>query len=117
GHDAHGRDGDAHRAFGGSGLPRELVPARLPPAEAGMMRRERGVALVLVMWAAVLLTVIASSFIIERRTETLVVGNSISIARAEGYADAGVAPAVYEMYRTDNSPDAWKRDGTAQNWS
>lgn len=82
-----------------------------------MMRRERGVALVLVMWAAVLLTVIASSFIVERRTETLVVGNSISIARAEGYADAGVARAVFEMYRTDNAPEAWKRDGTMQNWS
>ena len=33
----------------------------------------------------------------ERRTETLVVGNSVSIARAEGLADAGVARAVYEI--------------------
>ena len=80
-------------------------------------RRERGVALVLVMWVAVLLTVIASSFIVERRTEALVVGNSISIARAEAIADAGIARAIFEMYRTDNSPEAWKRDGTVQNWT
>jgi len=90
----------------------------MPPAEARMSaRRERGVALVLVMWVAVLLTVIASSFIVERRTEALVVGNSISIARAEAIADAGIARAIFEMYRTDNSPDAWKRDGTVQNWT
>ena len=81
------------------------------------MRRERGVALVLVMWVAVLLTVIASSFIVERRTETLVVGNSISMARAEAIADAGISRAIFEMYRTDNAPDTWKRDGTVQSWS
>ena len=81
------------------------------------VRGERGVALILVMWIAVLLTVIASSFIVERRSETLVVGNSISIARAEAIADAGISRAVFEMYRTDNSPDAWKRDGTSQHWS
>ena len=74
-------------------------------------------ALILVMWIAVLLTVIASSFIVERRSETLVVGNSISIARAEAIAGAGISRAVFEMYRTDNSPDAWKRDGTAPPWS
>jgi general secretion pathway protein K len=76
------------------------------------MRRERGVALVLVMWAAVLITVIASAFIIERRTDTMVIGNSLSIARAEALADAGVQRAVFEIYRNDNSPDAWKRDGS-----
>jgi general secretion pathway protein K len=79
--------------------------------------RQRGIALVLVMWASVLLAVVLSSFILERRTETLVMQNSLSMARAEAIADAGVQRAVWEMYRTDNSPDAWKRDGTVQNWS
>jgi len=84
-----------------------------------MSRRshQRGVALALVMWAAVLIAVILSSFILERRTETLVMRNSISMARAEAIADAGVQRAVWEMYRTDNAPDAWKRDGTVQHWS
>jgi len=78
---------------------------------------QRGVALVLVMWAAVLLTVVMSSFILERRSEMLVMHNSISMARAEAIADAGVQRAVWEMYRSDNSPAAWKRDGSVQKWS
>jgi general secretion pathway protein K len=77
-----------------------------------MRTPQRGVALVLVMWVAVLLTVIAGSFIVERRTEMLVVSNSISMARAEAIADAGIQRAVFEIYRNDNSPEAWKRDGT-----
>jgi general secretion pathway protein K len=77
-----------------------------------MRTSQRGVALVLVMWVAVLLTVIAGSFIVERRTEMLVVSNSVSMARAEAIADAGIQRAVFEIYRNDNSPEAWKRDGT-----
>lgn len=92
-------------------MPRERLPAQLP-SEAHMKRAQRGVALVLVMWVAILLTVIASAFIVERRTEAMVISNSISMARAEAIADAGVQRAIFELYRNDNSPDAWKRDGT-----
>ena len=81
------------------------------------MRRNRGVALVLVMWIAILLTVIASSFMLEARTDTLVVHNSLSNARAEAAADAGVHRAVYELYRTDNAVEAWRRDGSAHDWA
>jgi general secretion pathway protein K len=77
-----------------------------------MRRRERGVALVLVMWVGVLISVIASAFMLERRTEALVIGNSVSMARAEALADAGVQRAVFEIYRNDNAPEAWKRDGS-----
>jgi general secretion pathway protein K len=81
------------------------------------IRGQRGVALVLVMWVSVLITVIAASFIMERRTETLVVRNSISIAQAEAAAGAGVQRAVFELYRTDNAPEAWKRDGSVYPWA
>jgi general secretion pathway protein K len=81
------------------------------------LRRQRGVALILVIWVSVLLTVIASSFIVERRTETLIVRNSVSMARAEAIADAGVYRALYEVYRTNNPVDAWKRDGTPYEWN
>lgn len=80
-------------------------------------RRERGVALVLVLWVAVLLTVIASSFIMERRTEALIIHNSASLARAEAAANAGVWRAVHELYRGENSPDPWRRDGVPHEWS
>jgi len=81
------------------------------------MRSQRGVALVLVMWIAILLTVIASSFMLEARTDTLVVQNSIASARAEAAADAGVHRALSELYRTDNAPEAWRRDGSTREWS
>ena len=81
------------------------------------MKAQRGVALVLVMWAAVLLTVIASTFIIERRTDALVVGNSAAAARAEAAAEAGVHRAMYEMYRNDTSADRWRADGTPRTWA
>ena len=81
-------------------------------------RAQSGVALVLVMWVSVLLTVIASSFIVERRTETLIVRNSVSMARAQAVADAGVYRAVMELYRADatTAANAWKRNGV-QEWS
>jgi general secretion pathway protein K len=79
--------------------------------------RQRGVALVLVMWVAVILGVVAASFILERRTETLIVMNSIAMARAEAAADAGVARALAESFRNDPTAlEAWKRDGTPHDW-
>lgn len=80
-------------------------------------RRQRGVALVLVLWVSILLTVIASSFIGERRSETMVVRNSQSIAQAGAAADAGVQRALFEAYRTDGAANVWKRDGTPYDWS
>lgn len=82
-----------------------------------MRSSQRGVALVLVIWAAILIAVIASSFMVERRTDALVVGNSISIARAQAAADAGVERAIFEAYRNDNGPDLWRRDGSVHAWS
>jgi general secretion pathway protein K len=80
------------------------------------MRRQRGVALVLVIWAAVLITVIATTFMVERRTDAMVIGNSASLARAEAAAEAGVHRAMYEIYRNDPSADRWRADGTPRTW-
>jgi general secretion pathway protein K len=74
-------------------------------------RRERGVALVLVIWLSTLLTVVAASFAFSARTDNLVIRNSVAIARAEAAADAGVTRAVWESYRIDNAPEQWRRDG------
>jgi general secretion pathway protein K len=82
-----------------------------------MRRSQRGVALVLVLWASILLMVVASSFIVERRTETMIISNSVSMSRAQGAADAGVNRAIFESYRNDNAPDIWRRDGTWHDWS
>lgn len=80
-------------------------------------RGQRGVALVLVMWVAILIAVVAGAFIQERRAETLVVRNSISIARAAAAADAGVQRALMDAFRGDAAADAWKRDGQPHEWT
>lgn len=82
-----------------------------------MRRKERGVALVLVIWLSALLLVIAGSFIFEARSDSLVVRNTLSMARAEALADAGVQRMIFEGYRTDNAPDTWRNDGTVRQWS
>jgi general secretion pathway protein K len=80
--------------------------------------RQRGVALVLVVWVAVIVSVVAASFIMERRTEAMIVLNSVSIARAQQAADAGVSRAVAEAYRNDpTATDAWKRDGVPHDFA
>lgn len=81
------------------------------------MRRERGMALVLVMWVSVLLAVVAGSFIVERRTEWMIVHNSATLARAEAAANAGVYRGVMELYRTDAATDRWQKDGRPHEWS
>jgi general secretion pathway protein K len=94
----------------------------MPPAPAGQrlmrtLHRQRGVALVLVMWVAVLIAVIAGAFMTERQSETLVVRNSISMARAAAAADAGVQRALLDAFRTDTAPEVWKRDGSLHEWA
>jgi general secretion pathway protein K len=84
---------------------------------SALRARQRGVALVMVIWVSVVLGVIAASFILERRTETLVILNSITLARLQAAANAGVSRAVAEAYRNDpNAEDAWKRDGAPHDW-
>jgi general secretion pathway protein K len=97
-------------------MPGKRAAAPVPPAPAMTRRGQGGIAMVLVLWISVLLTVIATSFITERRTETMIVSNSVSMARAEAAADAGIYRAVFDGYRTDNAPDIWRRDGTPYDW-
>jgi len=81
-----------------------------------MRRAQRGVALVIVLWASILIAVVASTFIFERRTDAMIIANSVSIARARAAADAGVYRAVFDAYRNDNAPEIWKRDGFPRDW-
>ena len=60
-------------------------------------KHQHGIALVLVLWATTLLTVIAASFAFSMRTDTLLGQNLAAAARAQAVADAGMQRAFLTM--------------------
>jgi general secretion pathway protein K len=74
---------------------------------------QRGVALILVLWVTILLTVIAGSFAFAMRTDMQVVQNSVAMARAEAAANGGVHRALLEMFKPPSDAERWQADGQA----
>lgn len=56
-----------------------------------------GFALILVLWAGVLLSVITASFALGMRAETRLAGNLVEQARAEAIADAGIRRGIVAL--------------------
>lgn len=79
--------------------------------------RQAGIALIIVLWITALLTVIASSFIHAMRTEINVVGNSVSRAKLEAAANAGVQRALIEISKPPVLVGRWSTEGVPQSWS
>jgi general secretion pathway protein K len=77
---------------------------------------ERGVALILVLWLTILLTVIASAFAYSMRTETLAARNEISLAQARGLADGAVMRMAFELMRPRTLNETWQADGQPHYW-
>lgn len=106
-----------------SWLPRGDCPSTLTRRRAGAKMtggckrsRERGIALVLVLWSVTLLTVIASSFSYSSRTETMLSRTQIAASRARMIADAGIERAFYELIKPVSDPTRWKFDGRTYTW-
>ena len=76
-----------------------------------------GIALVLVLWLTILLTVIASGFAYSMRTEALAARNAISVAQARAVADGAATRATFEMLRPRVVGDTWVADGSVHYWS
>ncbi len=90
---------------------RPLLPAARLPAQ------QRGIALVLVLWLTILLTVIGSGFVFSMRSEALSARNALSLAQARAAADGAVERTVFELNRPRLRPtDAWAPDGQAHSW-
>ena len=66
----------------------------------GRRRRNRGIALVAVLWVIVLLAAMAISFVGTIRTETTVTRNLVDNAGAQALADAGIYRAILALYRS-----------------
>lgn len=86
---------------------RELVP---PP------QRQRGLALVIVLWTLTLLAVIAAEFAYSTRIESQLARNVVDGARARQFAQAGIARAVYALTHP-NQAERWRADGTIYRFS
>jgi general secretion pathway protein K len=80
------------------------------------MRGQRGIALVLVLWLTILLTVIASGFAFSMRSEAIAARNAISLAQARAAADGAVERTLFELSRP-RIADAWAADGTRRIWT
>jgi len=78
--------------------------------------RQRGIALILVLWITVLLTAIGASFAFGMRHEALSARNAVDVAMARAAADGAVERTVYELSRP-RVADAWIADGSTHTWT
>lgn len=73
--------------------------------------QQRGIALVMVLWLLVLMTVIASSHSRNIRTETRLAFNHVESGKARNLAEAGVYHAIMELLVADNK-ERWPVNGS-----
>ena len=78
--------------------------------------RQRGIALILVLWLTILLTVIGGSFAYGMRNEALAARNSLSLAQARALADGAIYRTAFELMRPRTLADVWSADGTVHVW-
>jgi general secretion pathway protein K len=82
------------------------------PGFASGASRQRGIALVVVLWLVVLITVIGSSHARNTRIETSLAFNHVGTAQARALAEAGINRAIMELF-VSNTDTRWALDGTA----
>ena len=82
------------------------------PRVAPAAERQRGIALVVVLWLVVVITVIGASHARNTRIETTLAFNQIGSAQARALAEAGINRAIMELFASDTAT-RWPLDGTA----
>lgn len=75
-----------------------------------MKRNQRGVALLLVMWACTLLAILLGGYAVLARTEGLQSSFQFQQTRAHYAAEAGIMRAIYAL-QAPNMADRWIADG------
>lgn len=73
--------------------------------------KQQGVALVLVLWVLVMLTIMSASFSLSMRRESELIRNAKDRAEATAIAEAGVNYAMF-MLEQPNLEKRWRGDGT-----
>lgn len=77
----------------------------------GVRRRERGFALITVLWFMMLLAAVGAYMAANARSQTALAHNMLAGVRAEAVADAAIARTVYALFETDPEKQ-WRLDGT-----
>ncbi|MEO7278828.1 MAG: hypothetical protein ABIZ64_02820 [Casimicrobium sp.] len=86
------------------------------------VKKQNGIAIIMVLGLVIFLTVIALSFSDAQRVSTQVTSNALASARAQAAADGAVNRMVFELSRP-RSADAqiavaqWKIDGVVHQWN
>ena len=93
---------------------RKQIPRRI--RGSARCDRQHGIALILVLWLTILLTVIGGSFAYGMRNEALAARNSLSLAQARALADGAIYRTVFELMRPRTLADLWSADGTIHVW-
>ncbi len=89
----------------------------IPQRAARYGGRQRGIALIVVLWLTMLLTVIGSGFAFSMRSEALSARNALSLAQVRAIADGAVERVAFELQRPRNLADIWLADGQAHTWT
>jgi general secretion pathway protein K len=82
-------------------------------------RSENGVALITVLWALILLSIIAAAVSLETRSSARVARNMVENAAARAAADAGIQRAILDlkaMTLPGPDPSKFRADGTVYAW-
>jgi general secretion pathway protein K len=81
----------------------------------GLRASQRGIAVIIVLWLTIMLTVIASGFAFSMRSEALSARNALSLAQARTAADGAIDRVAFELSRP-RYPTAWLSDGQQHAW-
>ena len=79
------------------------------------MHRQSGIAVIMVLWLTIMLTVIASGFAFSMRSEALSARNALSLAQTRTAADGAVERMAYELSRPRMAV-SWLADGIEHTW-
>jgi len=84
-------------------------------ARRGLPARQRGIALIMVLWLTVMLAVVGGAFAFSMRSEVLAARNAVSIAQVRAAADGAIDRTVLELLRP-RTKESWKADGQHHRW-
>jgi general secretion pathway protein K len=77
--------------------------------------RQRGIALIMVLWLTVMLAVVGGAFAFSMRGEVLAARNAVSLAQVRAAADGALDRTVFELLRP-RTTESWKPDGRSRQW-